>query len=167
VTASLQRQIKETAKQALVIFSDGLDNRSKVPLTGAIAAAQQAEVLVFGIRLFGHKIEEDEGVGDAYRRALQLEMADELRHQQEAGRFIMRRMSEKTGGSYFEGSGGNFTLIFARIEEELPSQCRFAFVPKSNAGQPRFRKITVTVKDPSLTVQTRAGYYLISSRSVR
>ena len=84
-----------------MIFSDGLDNRSKVPLTGAIAAAQQAEVLVFGIRLFGHKIEEDEGVGDAYRRALQLEMADELRHQQEAGRFIMRPDVRKNGWFIF------------------------------------------------------------------
>jgi len=53
--------------------------------------------------------------------------------------------------------------IYERIEEELRNQYSLGFTPDTSAGS-GFRRITVIVKQKSMIVQTREGYYPGSER---
>jgi len=74
------------------------------------------------------------------------------------GKKILQRISDETGGSYFEvTSKMPIDKIYDQIEEELRNQYSLGYTPdQSNGG---YHKILVSVKRKNLTVRARDGYY--------
>lgn len=157
--ASDELMRKRQGRKALILLTDGVDHGSKTPLSQAIESAQRADTLVYSI-LFARQEGRQQSFGGGgfggRRRGggfpqAQREMPD--------GRRVLEQMSRETGGSFFEVSRKlSIDQIYDRIEEELRNQYSLGFTSDTNAGS-GFRRITVTVKQKGMTVQTREGYY--------
>jgi VWFA-related protein len=74
------------------------------------------------------------------------------------GKKILQRISEETGGGYFEVSSKMpLDKIYDQIEEELRNQYSLGYTPDQSGGG--YHKIAVSVKRKNLTVRARDGYY--------
>lgn len=71
---------------------------------------------------------------------------------------MLQQISEETGGTYYEVSGGmTLDKIYSQIQDELRNQYSLGYTSdQTGAG---YRRIKVTAKGKNLTVKTREGYY--------
>jgi VWFA-related protein len=74
------------------------------------------------------------------------------------GKKILQRISDETGGTYFEVTGKmSIDKIYDQIEEELRNQYSLGYSPEQASSG--YHKILVSVKRKNLTVRARDGYY--------
>ena len=74
------------------------------------------------------------------------------------GKKILQRISDETGGSYFEVTNKMpLDKIYDQIEEELRSQYSLGYNPDQSSGG--YHKISVSVKRKNMIVRARDGYY--------
>jgi len=152
---------KQQGRKAVVLLSDGVDRNSKTTLTGAIESAQRADMLVYSIRFadtgdvrspvsFGGRTGRRGGGRFPQPQTQGRNAVD--------GKKILERISQETGGGYFEVSNKMpLDKIYDQIEEELRSQYSLGYTPyKADGG---YHKILVSVKRKNLTVRARDGYY--------
>jgi VWFA-related protein len=138
-----QRRLQpERRRQALVIFSDGIDNASHVDYEEIVALARALDVTIYTITL------EEETWG-------RVMLYDPLQP-----RWLMRTLSLETGGqAFFPVKSTEMRAIFDRIARELVSQYTLAYVAPPDRDGPRFRRLSVRVVPPAQGVaRTRAGY---------
>lgn len=145
----------QNGRKAFILLSDGFDKGSKTHLGAAIEYAQRADTLIYSIR-FGLKM-------NKWRRLTLLggpgAYFGGIRYV-ERGEATMHRISLETGGRFFEVTKDqSIEGIYSQIEEELRNQYSFGYVSDHPGNDKRFRKIELSVKQPGLIVQTRAGYY--------
>lgn len=149
----------QTGRKALLVLSDGVDTGSKVKITDAIEMAQRADTMVYGILYEDRELYRQPpmivfpgGGGRRGRPAPVVNLPN--------GRKAMKRLSEETGGGYFEVTKkASITDVFSKIEEELRSQYSIGFKP-GLAGSPGFRKLALSVKRRGLNVSARDGYWV-------
>jgi VWFA-related protein len=145
---------KQKERKALIVLSDGVDNGSRTGLMSAIESAQRADTLIYCI-LFEdpeyYAIQRSQAKNRAPMGGLDL--GD--------GREVMRRMSEETGGRFFEVSPKMpVNKIYQAIEEELRNQYSIGYSSDQDAETgSSYRHIHLTTKKRGLTVQARQGYY--------
>ena len=149
-------------RKAIILFSDGEDLGSKTSLEGAIEAAQRSDTLVYSIRFADEGGNSGPGFvapmgrggrgfpGGAGSRGGGYNRPD--------GQRVLREISEKTGGTYFEaGKTSALDKAYAQIEDELRNQYSLGYTSyRTGAG---YRRIRVATKRKNLTVQARQGYY--------
>jgi VWFA-related protein len=134
--------MRNQSRKALVLLTDGVDNGSKVGLFAAIEAAQRADTLVYSI-LFS-----DRRAYDGVYASM-------------AGKKALQRVSQETGGTFFEVSDSKpISTIYMRLEDELRDQYSLGYTSDRAGAGAEYRKIHLTVKRPGLSVETRDGYYV-------
>jgi Ca-activated chloride channel homolog len=134
--------LKEKAhkdKKALVVVTDGNDNSSVISLENLVKAAQQSEVLVYGIGLLGE---------------------EERREAQRAQR-ALKSLAEATGGeAFFPKDVNEVDKIAHQVARDIRNQYTIAYSPSNTALDGTYRKIEIKVNAPgNLKVRTRSGYY--------
>ena len=72
----------------------------------------------------------------------------------------MAELAESTGG-FAVFSTNDFKKNMARIMEDVRTHYEISYVPASNLYDGKYRKIKVTVTDPSLLIRTRDGYFAL------
>jgi len=131
-------------RQALVVLTDGDDNASRIPFEQALDAARSGDVTIFTIM---PGMPPPEGA-----------MLTTLGWRNATVKFEMRQLAEDTGGRTFgttEPAG--LADVYEQIGRELRAQYWLAYA--AGAGGPRFRRVSVRVKDPpGLLARTRTGY---------
>ncbi len=148
---------KEQGRKSVILFSDGEDMGSKTSLTGAIEAAQRADTLVYSVRFYDPNMGGGFGGGGRGRRGRGLPGQGQ-RENREDGKRVLQRISEETGGAYFEAAAGTaLDKIYARIQDELRNQYSLGYTSDQNGAG--YRMIRVNAKGKNLTVQARQGYY--------
>ncbi len=151
---------KQQGRKAVILFSDGEDNGSRETLSNAIEAAQRADTLVYSIRFYdsiSNGISPGFGGGGGRRRGGGFP-APTPNAGRTDGKRVMQRFAEETGGAYFEANGGmTLEKIYTRIQDELRNQYSLGYTSDQTGGG--YRKIRVTAKGKTLTVQAREGYY--------
>ena len=107
---------KTQGRRAIILFSDGEDNGSKTSLSGAIEAAQRADTLVYSVRFYDPNMNNlGFGGGRRGRRGGGFPGGGSGRGDRVDGKKVLQRISEETGGAYFEVSGGmTLEKIYAR-----------------------------------------------------
>jgi VWFA-related protein len=143
--ASREIMSHQSGRKALIVLSDGVDNGSEASLATAIDAAQRADAIVYSV-LFS-----DAGF---YGVPLlgRLSGAD--------GRGVLLRMSQETGGTFFEVSKQHtIDQAFRQLEEELRSQYSLGYVSDVPVSIPEFRKIHLAVSGKGSVVQSRDRYW--------
>jgi VWFA-related protein len=152
---------KQQGRKAVVLLSDGVDRGSKTSITGAIESAQRADMLVYSIRFADAEAANRGPVsfgGRGGRRGGRFPQPQTQRRENVDGKKILERISQETGGGYFEVSSKMpLDKIYDQIEEELRNQYSLGYTPdRVDSG---YHKIVVTVKRKNLTVRARDGYY--------
>jgi len=157
---------KQQGRKAVVLLSDGVDNGSKTTIGGAIESAQRADMLVYSIRFADDSNRSPVGFGAPGMGRGGRRGGGGGRFPQPSaggrntvdGKKILERISQETGGSYFEVSGKMpIDKIYDQIEEELRNQYSLGYTPDQSSGG--YHKIVVSVKRKNLAVRARDGYY--------
>jgi VWFA-related protein len=133
VQASKETMQKQQGRKAMILMTDGVDTGSDHSLSDAIEAAQRADSLIYSIYFSA------EGP---------------------TGRPVLKRMSQETGGGFFEMSKKQtFEQIFDQIQDELRGQFNIGYVSDTPVRISEFRKLQLTVNQKGLTVQSRDRYW--------
>jgi VWFA-related protein len=158
--ASNEVMKNQKGRKALVLLTDGVDTGSKVPLSEAIEAAQRADTLVYSVLFTGEEAQPFSGFGGrGGGRRGGMGRYPQPQQQRGNGKKVLQQISAETGGGFFEVSKKlPIDQIYDRIEEELRNQYSLGYT-SDKADALGFRKITVTVKQKNMIVQTREGYY--------
>jgi VWFA-related protein len=131
----------QSGRKALILLTDGVDNGSKIGVSRAIESAQRADTLVYSI-LFT----DDQAYDGVFASA--------------NGKKALERISQETGGAFFEVSGAqSITAVYAQLEQELRNQYNIGYTSDRTEGAPGYRKIHLATKRPELKIETRDGYY--------
>jgi VWFA-related protein len=168
---------KQTGRKAIVVLTDGEDRGSQETLSSAIESAQRSETVVYTIYYGGHE-DHDNGFqnggrggggypgggypgsrypgggypgGGRYPRPQQENRPD--------GKKILQRISQETGGRYFQVSKKDTVDdVYASIAEELRTQFMLGYTPPKDQSS-GYHSIHLTTKNKDQMVQTRAGYF--------
>lgn len=131
-------------RQAIVVLSDGDDTSSLVEYDEVLNLAKRSETAIY---------------------AIGLRPAESGRPRFKEAEFVLRQLSQETGGRvFFPTSVAELPKIYQQISEELASQYSLAYAPKNPMRNGAWRRIDVRVTKPGLTARTRRGYYAPEGR---
>jgi VWFA-related protein len=132
----------EVGRKAMIIFTDGEDEGSRLRIQDAIESAQKADAICYVILIA------DRGFyGGGY-----------------SGDSDMRKLAEATGGRVIEVGNKQDKLkqAFDQIQSELRSQYNIGYSPTNNKLDGTYRKIQIKAKGGEYKVQARQGYYAMA-----
>jgi len=127
---------RQPGRRVLVIFSDGEDLNSHIPLETAEHRLEASDVVLYPI-----------GQGRAF-------VAKPLKG-------VLERLAQKTGGRAFFENVEQLDGVFGSILEELSNQYLLGYVPKDSKRDGAWRTVRVEVSDKNLKVRARQGYRLL------
>jgi VWFA-related protein len=161
--ASNEIMLHQQGRKALIVLSDGVDRGSKETLASAVEAAERADTLVYSILFTDDEDYGNRGYGGMGGMGGMGRHGGHGRYPQEwrpDGRKILEQISKATGGRLFQASKKEpLEQIYDSIQEELRNQYSLGYTPDRASPGPGYHKITLTVKQKDLVVQSRAGYY--------
>jgi VWFA-related protein len=132
---------KHSGRKALIVLSDGVDFGSETALNDTVEAAQRADTLIYSI------LYSDPGAYGFLGSGRD-------------GRRVLQRMSNESGGSFFEVSKKQtLDQIFDVLQEELRNQYSLGYVSDVPVTISEFRTIQLTANQKGLTVQARRQYW--------
>ena len=133
-------------RKALLVFTDGDDSRSagvgsEATKDDAVEGAKFSEVTIYSVGFQGNRGFGGSGVNKGF----------------------LKKLSRETGGAaFFPKDIRALAESFDRIQDELHSQYRLAYIPQDGTKDGRWRAVEVRIKDqPDLVVRTRTGYYAV------
>jgi VWFA-related protein len=138
----------EAGRKIIVMLTDGGDQGSQETLKTATEAAQKANAIVYVILIADHAF---------YGGGFGINLAD-------SGARDMEQLARETGGRVINvgNNGKRLEDAFNQIQEELRTQYLLSYTPTNLKADGTFRKIELGC-GKNLKVQTRKGYYAISS----
>jgi VWFA-related protein len=127
----------DSMRRALIVVTDGDDNRSHVTREEAIEMALRADAIIYTISTnFATS-----GDSDKYDK-------------------ILQRIADATGGRSFRPFQlSEVAIAFAEIQDDLRSQYALSYHPAGFAHDGRYRSIEITANRKGLKVRSRNGYY--------
>jgi Ca-activated chloride channel family protein len=125
-------------RRVILVFTDGEDTASRIGFKTVLERARDEEVMVYSI-----------GLESEYFNGQRVVRSRPTRD--------LRRISEETGGGYFElQKTADLAPTFTRVAQELRSQYLIGFAPAALDG--RVHKLDVKVVKPGMTVRARRSY---------
>lgn len=144
--ALLEMQGARNLRKALVILSDGGDNRSRYTETEIKVAMREADVQVYAMGIF----EPDE--------------TRKRTREEEDGPRLLAELAEETGGRHYPVENLEaLPSVCVRIGMELRNQYMLGYAPSNAAHDGKYRQVKVSVTAPqnmpALRSYHRQGYY--------
>ncbi len=132
----------EVGRKAMIIFTDGEDQGSRLRIQDAIEAAQKADTICYVILIA------DRGFYGGFGYS---------------GDYDMKKLAEQTGGRVIEVGNKQDKLkqAFDQIQNELRSQYNIGYTPTNTKLDGSYRKIQIHSKG-DYKVQARQGYYAMA-----
>ena len=136
-------------RRAIVLLSDGRDQALTENEPGslhlfeeALEVAHRSEAAIYAIGLGRHLDRETDLAGTR------------------SVRDILETLANQTGGrAWFPERAADVGEVYRRIAEDLRQQYTLGYVSTNATHDGRWRRISVRVGRPGMTVQARAGYY--------
>jgi len=134
-------------RHVMVVLSDGDDTSSSSTLAQALTEVQKSDAMVYAVHSTG--------------------VAPSVNVQDLGGEFVLKAMSEDTGGRAFfppiykeqDKEVRDLDDIYRRIAAEVRAQYVLTYYTNAETRDGRFRSIRVELKRPGLQVRARRGYY--------
>ena len=121
-------------RKAVVLFTDGEDNRSRLSVDQVIGIARASEVSIYAVA---------QGLDE--RTTL---------------RAFLDQIADQTGGrSYFIGSIEKLSETFRKILKELKSQYYLTYTPRPGLRPRTWHRIEIKVDRPDVVVRARKEYF--------
>jgi len=137
----LNRIKNEAGRKAVIVFSDGADNRSSIGEQELLDYARSVEATVYCVGIRGES-------GLLAR----------------SPRGFMRKLAKETGGDFFfPDRVGDLIKVFAGISDELHNHYLLAYTPH-RAPDGSWRTIEVRLKHPDNEIRVRKGYFAVKRR---
>ena len=157
ITLGLQK-VKQgkNKKRALLLLTDGNDTASAIDLQTALSLAKSSEVIIYALGI-GHGKESNVHLG------IQSQIPDTVDMR------VLRSFADTTGGNAYyleeahEGGRDRIDEAAEEVAAELKQQYTLGYYPSNQKKDGGFRQIVVDVKDKSLKVRTKRGYYAPNS----
>jgi Ca-activated chloride channel homolog len=137
IVKSVDQLGRETGRRALVVFTDGEDLNSRVPLEAAERRLETSDVLVYPI-----------GQGRA-PKLVNLKT-------------VLERLARKSGGRAFFEELQDLDTAFDQIIEDLSNQYFLCYPRRDSARDSRWRKLRVEVPGRDVKVRAREGYRVVA-----
>jgi Ca-activated chloride channel family protein len=135
---ALEIQGRQTGRRAVVMFTDGEDRNSHIPIAAAERRVESSDSLLYLI-----------GLGQAARVP--------------ALRQVLERFARVSGGRvFFADTADQLDDPFAQIVEELSNQYLIGYEPKDDRKDGTWRAIRVEVDNPEYHVRARQGYRAVA-----
>ena len=133
----------EVGRKAMIVFTDGEDEGSRLRIKDAIEAAQKADTICYVILIA------DRGFYGGFGYS---------------GDSSMKKLAEETGGRVIEVGNNQEKLrkAFDQIQNELRSQYNIGYTPTNNKLDGSYRKVQIKTTNDTLKVQARQGYYAMA-----
>jgi Ca-activated chloride channel homolog len=145
IGASLDSLKGMEGRRVVLVFTDGEDTSSRTKFGTVLDRARDEEVMVYSI-----------GLESEYFNGVRVVRSRPSRD--------LRKISEETGGGYFELSQtADLAPTFSRVATELRSQYLIAFTPAALDG--KVHKLDVRVNRPGMTVRARKSYLAALEKS--
>ena len=134
-TGQALRRLKALKRRkAVILFTDGEDNRSRLSVDQVVGMARASEVSIYSVA---------QGLDE--RTTL---------------RAFLDQLADQTGGrSYFIGSIEKLSETFGQILRELKSQYFLTYTPRAGLRPKTWHKIEVKVNRSDLVVRARKEYF--------
>ena len=133
------KSAEEIRRQAIIVLSDGDDTSSVIEYEDVLDLAKRSETAIY---------------------AIGLRQAETGRGKFKEAEFVLRQLSQETGGRvFFPTTVGELPKIYEQISEELASQYSIGYSSKNPMRNGAWRRIEVRVNKPGLVARTRRGYY--------
>lgn len=134
-------------RRVMIVLSDGTDTASASTLVQAMAEVQKSDAVIYAVHSTG--------------------VAPSANVQDLAGEFVLKSMSEDTGGRAFfppihedqKKEARDLDEIYKRIAAEVRGQYVLTYYSNSDARPGAFKNIRIEVKRAGLQVRARRGYY--------
>jgi Ca-activated chloride channel family protein len=142
-------------KKAIIIMSDGLDNRSMVSYEEALEAAIRSEAAVY-------IVSKTEAVRQLYlyEKSTNNIYANIPPETFMSADLMLRKLARDTGGRVlYPNSFGQLDDIYEEVDEELRNQYTIGYVSNNPINDGSYRQIEVRVNVPGASVSARPGYY--------
>lgn len=141
IRASDEVMKNQSGRKALIVLSDGVDFGSYGSVDDAVEAAQRADTLIYSI------LYADPGAYGLFGGG-------------HDGKRVLQRLSNESGGSFFEVSKKvTVEKVFGILAEELRTQYSVGYVSDRPVTVAGFRSIQLTARSKGLTVQARSKYW--------
>src|SRR5664280_1128152 len=133
----------EVGRKAMIVFTDGEDQGSRLRIQDAIEAAQKADTICYVILIA------DRGFYGGFGYS---------------GDYDMKKLAEQTGGRVIEVGNKQEKLrqAFDQIQNELRSQYNMGYTPTNTKLDGSYRKIQIRAKGGEYKIQARQGYYAMA-----
>jgi VWFA-related protein len=139
--ASNELMKSNVGRKVLILLSDGEDRGSKVTFSGALDAAEKADVIIYSVALTEGSFYWAQGLAFS-------------------GNSVLKKFSNETGGRMIRvNHAGDTGAAFREIADELRAQYFLGYSPLNKLRDGSFRKIRVQVRNRSYRVRVRRGYY--------
>lgn len=149
--ASNDKMRSQTGRKALILLTDGEDEGSETKPKAAIAAAENANAIIYVILIADRGFYYQNGYSMGY-----------------SGDYQMKQLTEATGGRVINvgNNGKKLEDAFDQIEQELRTQYLVQYVPANHNMDGMFRHVDIACKDKqqpeTLKVQARKGYFAVA-----
>jgi Ca-activated chloride channel family protein len=127
---------RQPGRRALVVFTDGDDVHSRVPIEAVERRLEASDVVVYPI-----------GQGRA-------PAVGQLRQ-------VLERIARKSGGRAFFEELKGLDEVFDRIIQELSNQYLLGYPRRDTARDSRWRRLRVEVPGRDVKIRTRQGYRVV------
>jgi Ca-activated chloride channel family protein len=154
ILKELERERKTAVhvrRQALVLLSDGLDNRSRLAFEDVLDLARRVDVNIYVI-------------------ALRTALTNVPRAQVDAAvlqaDYALNTVTRESGGRLFcPKTVRDLSGIYTAIAQELFSQYELGYMPARSVGDGSFRRVAVRLRpQTNALARTRTGYYASRAR---
>jgi Ca-activated chloride channel family protein len=120
----------ESARKAIILFTDGENTWGKATMKSTLQEAEEADIIIYALQY-----------GDSPPEK------------------YLQQLADKTGGRYFKAGDINMIRqSFAGVAEELRRQYLIGYYPKESAHSGQERKIKVKVNRDRVAVRARRSY---------
>ena len=157
-------------RKAIVLLSDGEDHGSQVTSSDLLTSQSESDAMIYSIyyqpelfRIFGR---DRNGQGPPTPPRWRFHHAQPQwprrgrrgRGPRVDGAELMEKLSEVTGGRFYQGETKNLKDTFALIAEELRHQYRLGFYPEDLKRDGSVHALSVKVDLPDVSVRSRREY---------
>jgi len=156
-------------RTALVLFSDGVDTRSrKATEKETLELARETRATIYCVYYNTDEDQYKQRPGIGYPTTLPPIIGTTPRppvytgpgstsQDSRIGRDYLRKLAENSGGLVFDGMQ-DLTYAFSEIARELASQYSIGYYSSDQKHDGKFRKVEVRLNKPNLVARTKKGY---------
>jgi len=153
-------------KQAIVVFTDGVDTESRENYLQSLRNAQESNALIYSIQYDTTSETKQTNTDPLSQIPVNIVTAkgEPLSVAYKRGTDYLKLLSNNSGGRfYFADTVENLTKAFSQIASELSYQYSLSYYPQNQSTDGKKRRINITINLQNAKVQARKTYVLNST----